>query len=290
MSDKRTVLITGTNTGFGNLMMRAVARAGFHAIGTMRDIAGRNREAADELRRLGETENLAIDLVEIDVVDDASVHRGVAEAVEMAGAIDVLVNNVGRGAFGVTEAFTLEQHRYCFEVNYFGALRMDRAVLPAMRARQSGQIVHISSGLGRLPFPFMGSYPPAKFALECYADAMAVELADFGVKVAVIEPGAYPTGAMHRSQTPDDADRVAAYGPVADRPGQMFGRIGQLLASDKAPDSQEVADALLELLNTPPADWPARVVVDALARSVVDEFNEIASQFGLKMRKAYGVD
>lgn len=286
MSDSLNVLITGTNSGFGNLMVRTVAKAGHRAIAAMRAVEGRNEPAAAELRAFAESEGVTIDVVELDVTDDASV----ASAVEAAGRIDVLVNNAGITSAGITEAFTIDQHRQIFEVNYFGVLRVDRAVLPGMRARGSGQIVHISSELGRLPFPFMGSYCPSKFALEAYADQMAAELAAFNIKVTVIEPGAYPTGILSKSQTPADSACIESYGEVAKVPEQMFGGMVEMLSSEQAPDPQQVADVLLDLLTKPAADRPARIAVDPLAGKVIDSFNESAIKHAQDMIKAYGMD
>ncbi len=134
----------------------------------MRDAQGKNREAAEALRKLG------IKTVELDVSDDASVDAGVKKVLAEAGKIDVLVNNAGIGSAGVTEAFTTEQAKAIFDTNVIGLLRVTRAVLPSMRHQHDGLIINIGSILGRVTFPFVGIYGASKFAVEALTDIVRI--------------------------------------------------------------------------------------------------------------------
>jgi len=144
----RTILITGASTGFGRDAAETLSRAGHAVFASMRDPHGRNREHAEALRRQG------IEVVELDVGNDASVDHAVSEMLARAGRIDVLINNAGIASAGVTEAFTADQARVVLDTNVVGLLRTTRAVLPAMRRRRDGLIVNIGSILGRVTLPF----------------------------------------------------------------------------------------------------------------------------------------
>lgn len=136
----------------------------------MRNLEGRNSKAASELQSLGAK------TVEIDVTHDSSVNKGMSEAIELLNGIDVVVNNAGVGVLGLQETFTAEDWKKLFEVNVFGVQRVNRSVLPHMREKRSGLLIHISSLLGRVVMPFYGPYNSSKFALEALADNYRVEL------------------------------------------------------------------------------------------------------------------
>ncbi len=186
-----SVLITGCSTGFGRLSAEFLARSGAKVFATMRNMP---RPEADELRALAKAEKLDITVLEIDVTDDGSVAKGVAEAERInGGALDVIVNNAGISYGGPIEIQDMEATKHTFETNVFGPQRMIRAALPAMRAAKKGLIINIASQLGRVIAPSFGQYSPSKFALEALSEALAYELAPTGVEVSIIEPGSYPT-------------------------------------------------------------------------------------------------
>jgi NAD(P)-dependent dehydrogenase (short-subunit alcohol dehydrogenase family) len=143
----KTILITGTSSGFGRDTAETLHRAGHTVYASMRGAEGKNRQAAEALRKLG------IKTVELDVSDDTSVEAGVKTVLAEAGNIDVLVNNAGIASAGVTEAFTTEQTKEIFDTNVIGLLRVTRAVLPSMRQQHDGLIINIGSILGRVTFP-----------------------------------------------------------------------------------------------------------------------------------------
>src|SRR5579863_4033820 len=150
MSHNKVVLITGASTGFGRTGAGILARRGHAVFATMRDPGGRNAPHREALEALAGREGLSLQVLELDVTDEASVDSAVRRILNRAGRIDVAINNAGIGAIGVTEAYTPVQFRQLFEVNVFGAVRVNRAVLPGMRRERSGLLIHVSSGAGRI--------------------------------------------------------------------------------------------------------------------------------------------
>ncbi|NNC38156.1 MAG: SDR family oxidoreductase [Acidimicrobiales bacterium] len=190
----KSVLITGTSSGFGRLSAIHLARLGATVIASMRKLDRGKRPEAVELKTLAKEENLDLHVIEIDVISDKQVKRGVAKAEKIAGgALDVLINNAGIGLAGPIEINDTEATQLIFETNLFGYQRMARAVLPKMRDAKSGQIFNVSSQLGRLLLPNIGMYCATKFAVEAMFETMAYELAPFGVDITIIQPGGYPT-------------------------------------------------------------------------------------------------
>ena len=220
---KKIILITGASTGFGRVSAELLAGAGYRVIATMRDIAGRNAAARTEVAAFA-------DIVELDVTDEASVQHGIAQALQLAGHIDVVINNAGFGTLGVTEAFSIEQFREVYETNIMGVLRVNRAVLPSMRARRSGLLIHVSSVAGRTTLPYMAPYCSSKHALESISDAYRMELAPFGIDCVVVEPGAFATAVFSKFYGPADESRIAEYGSsdYSDNIRQSFARISAI--------------------------------------------------------------
>ena len=160
------VLITGTSTGFGFLAAKTLTQAGHTVFATMRGLEGKNRDNAASLRDATEAHDGTLHLIELDVTSDPSVESAVAKALELEGAIDAVVNNAGYGCSGYAESLTIDQFQALFDTNLFGVQRVNRAVLPHMRERGSGLLVHVSSAIGRMVFPFISAYLASKWALE----------------------------------------------------------------------------------------------------------------------------
>ncbi|GHF89788.1 short-chain dehydrogenase/reductase [Kitasatospora xanthocidica] len=179
-------LITGANSGFGQAIAEAALAAGDTVVA-----AARRPEALAELAA-AHPERLVP--VRLDVTDPERIPAVVTEAVERHGRIDVLVNNAGRGLIGAVEEYTDRELRDLMELHFFGPAALTRAVLPHMRAQGSGAVVQMSSMGGRFSFPGVGAYSATKFALEGLSEALAQEVAGFGIKVLVVEPGAFRTG------------------------------------------------------------------------------------------------
>lgn len=255
----RSVLITGTSSGFGRLTALYLARLGATVIASMRNFNGGARPEAKELMQIASDEDLALSVVEIDVMDDALVASGVAEAEEIAGgALDVLINNAGIGLAGPIEINDMEAVKQIFETNLFGYHRMARAVLPKMRAQGKGQIFNVSSQLGRILLPNIGMYCATKFGVEAMFETMAYELAPFGVEITIIQPGGYPTkiwdnGARYFNALIARADdeRKEAYAAHLQLAQGFFNGGG-------ATDPMDVPRAIAEIIAMPAGKRPLR--------------------------------
>lgn len=253
----RTALVTGCSSGFGRLTALDLARAGLVTFAGIRAPMGRNAEAAAALTAQAEAEELPLTVIDLDVRDSDSV----ASALDTTGALDVLVNSAGYILAGSIELHSEEDVGAQFDTNLLGYHRLIRAALPGMRARGSGLIVQISSGLGRLVFPTQGWYVATKFAIEGMSEALAYELAPFGVEVSIVQPTQYPTQFLPNGRryfedliTRIDEERTRAY---ADQIGMT--RFG--LQDEPGPDPAEVAQAILELAEMEPGSRPLRRIV-----------------------------
>lgn len=173
------VLITGASSGIGRACAHHLARRGYRVYGTS---------------RRAEVELDGVSMSPMDVNDEASVRQGVERVLQEAGRLDVVVNNAGFGIAGAVEDTTVEEAKAQFETNFFGVLRVCRAVLPVMRAQRGGLIVNISSIGGLIGVPFTGLYAAAKFAVEGLSEILRLEVRPFGVRVVLIEPGDFHTG------------------------------------------------------------------------------------------------
>jgi NAD(P)-dependent dehydrogenase (short-subunit alcohol dehydrogenase family) len=192
----RIWLITGCSTGFGREIALAALGAGDRVLATARrpeHLDGLVDEWGDRVRTCA-----------LDVTDPAAIDAAVKAALEGFGRIDVVVNNAGHGSVGAVEELTMAELRALMDVMFFGAVAVTKAVLPHLRRQGSGAIVQLSSMGGRLSMPGFGAYCAAKFALEGLSEALAAELAPFGVRVLIVEPGAFRTefggSRMHRSR------------------------------------------------------------------------------------------
>jgi NAD(P)-dependent dehydrogenase (short-subunit alcohol dehydrogenase family) len=251
----KTILITGASTGFGRDTAETLARAGHTVFASMRDPEAKNREHAAALRKKG------IEVVALDVSDDASVIQGVNEVLGHLNGIDVLINNAGIASAGVTEAFTPDQAKVVFNTNVVGLLRTTRAVLPSMRAQGDGLIINVGSVLGRVTFPFFGIYGASKFAVEALTDSFRYELSQLGIDVVLVQPSAYPTNMYASIQQPAEAARAAAYGATGEIPGKMFATFTQMFSAPGGPNPHDVAEAIAKLVAQPKGSRPARTVV-----------------------------
>jgi NAD(P)-dependent dehydrogenase (short-subunit alcohol dehydrogenase family) len=283
MNSKQVVLVTGSSTGFGRLFADTLARKGHTVFATMRDPGGRNAKNASEIRTLAEKDSLPIHVLELDVTDDASVGRAVDAAVAKAGRIDVAINNAGYYLTGLEEAVTTEQARRLMDTNFLGPVRVNRAVLPHMRHQRSGVLIHISSGAGRLVLPAAGFYCASKFAMEALAESYSYELAAQGIESVIVEPGAYETPVFGNTVTAADEARTATYGAVKEIPAKLHAAL-----SSSAGNAQEVADAVLRIIETPAGEKQLRYFVSPQSYGV-EEINALAKQVQAKVLEAFGL-
>ncbi len=226
----------------------------------MRDSANRNSSVASELMDLATHENLDLHMIELDVTNSASIEAAIAHVVEEQGQIDVLVNNAGVMNVGITEGYTLEQVKQQMDVNYFGPVQLDRTVIPHMRKQQSGLLIHVSSLAGRLVFPYFGIYCASKFALEAVAESYRYELSAQGIDSVIVEPGPFGTSLISKSPKPEDVERLADYGDIAELPDKRLASFEEFYQSDDAVNSQVVADDIANLIAMSHKDRPLRTV------------------------------
>ncbi len=282
-SPQQVILITGASSGFGRLIAETLSRKNYQVFATMRNVNGRNAAAAREIRELAERESLSLQTLELDITDDASVERAVNEVTAKCGRIDVLVNNAGYGIMDLAESVTLAQAQRQFDTNFFGVLRMNRAVLPAMKRQGSGLLLHVSSGAGRLVIPGMGLYCASKFAMEALAEAYRYELASQGIDSLVIEPGAYATPIMEKLERGEDPARKTEYGEMAQVPEKVQAKI----ASSRA-KPQEIADVVLQIIETPAGQRQLRYRVGPGGPGV-QRINALTDEIQVQMLEAFGI-
>jgi NAD(P)-dependent dehydrogenase (short-subunit alcohol dehydrogenase family) len=175
---KKVVLITGASAGIGKETARVLAQNGYTVYG-----------AARRVERMADLTAFGVKAIQMDVIDDDSMVKGVAQIIAAEKRIDVLINNAGFGSYGAVEDVSIADAKYQLDVNLFGAARLIQLVLPYMRANRWGRIVNISSIGGKMAMPFGGWYHASKFALEGLSDSLRTEVQPFGIDVIVIEPG-----------------------------------------------------------------------------------------------------
>jgi NAD(P)-dependent dehydrogenase (short-subunit alcohol dehydrogenase family) len=236
MPSERVILITGCSSGIGRATAIEAAARGHRVFAT-----ARNPETLRDLESRGRIRALALD-----VTDAASIRDAVASVLAEAGQIDALVNNAGYGQYGAAEDVTAEEWRRQFDVNLFGAIEAARAVLPAMREKRRGTIVNVSSVAGKIAIPFAAPYCASKHALEAFSDALRVEVAPFGIRVAVIEAGPIETRFGNRARA-GVARLISSPGPYSLR----------YRNAERAMDTDFQAGKL-------PPEAVARVVVEAI--------------------------
>ena len=255
----KSVLITGCSSGFGRLTAELLARQGARVFATMRNLP---RPEADELVALAKADKLDLHVIGIDVTDLKQVNAGVKEAERInGGPIDVLVNNAGIGITSPVEVQDMEATRLIFDTNVFGPHRLARAVLPGMRSKGGGQIIQISSQLGRVITPYSGHYSATKFALEAMSEQLAYELVPHQIDVTIIEPGGYPTKVWVNRNIYSAALKERSMAVHTEGYPQQVAAMGQEDGSGRSNDPMDVARAIAGLIALPPGTRPLRLPV-----------------------------
>jgi NAD(P)-dependent dehydrogenase (short-subunit alcohol dehydrogenase family) len=203
----QSVLVTGANSGIGRASAVRLASAGYRVYAAMRDTG-----KADKLLALCETAGCQVVPIALDVTDADSVRTATEQVIREAGQLDVLINNAGIAWNATTEDIDIDRAKVVFETNYWGAIRCIQAALPQMRERGAGHIVNISSIAGRIAALAQGVYSASKWAVECLSENLAQEVAPFGVRVTVIEPGVTRTAILPKNiGNPEPTAYEAAY-------------------------------------------------------------------------------
>ena len=275
-----TVLVTGSSSGFGELTARLLATRGYRVYASMRGVSGRNAEAAERLHQWSVSQGLDLVVTELDVTSDASVAHAMEPILAGGGVVDVVVNNAGASAAGPLEAFSISQMAALLDLNVLGPMRVNKAVLPGMRARGAGLIIWVTSTLGRVLPGRGGLYPATKWAAEGFAESLHHPVAPFGVDVTILEPGSFPTPATFKSMPAEDESIVAAY---AERPGAARAR--RRADGSRQPDPGEVAEAVLRLIELPAGSRPLREVVGPVFTDGVADYNRTYEQLRAHMEE-----
>lgn len=226
MKNPTVVIITGVSSGIGRATADALARQGCRVFGTVRDMA--------------KTQAIpGVTLIEMDIRDDASIAHGIQTVIAAAKRVDVLVNSAGVTLLGATEETSIDEARVLFDTNFFGLLRMIKAVLPHMREQRSGRIVNVSSVLGFLPAPYMALYSASKHAVEGLSETLDHEVRQFGIRVTLVEPSFTKTNLDRNA--PQAAARIPDY-------DKELAIVAQAIESNinKAPEPDGVASTIVE--------------------------------------------
>jgi NAD(P)-dependent dehydrogenase (short-subunit alcohol dehydrogenase family) len=229
---KKTWFITGASRGFGRIWAEAALQRGDKVTATARKL----EDVADLKERFGD----AVLPLALDVTNAEQVHQVVQQAYKHFGRLDVLVNNAGTSLFAATEEASDEQIRALFDANYLGMVRVLRSALPLLRKQRSGHILGVSSGLGITALPLIGFYCATKWAVEALHESVAQEVRPFGIRVTLVEPGAYATDFGKSAQIAD------ALEPYAEFRKQFLTR----LANMESGDPEATTEAILKLVDT----------------------------------------
>jgi NAD(P)-dependent dehydrogenase (short-subunit alcohol dehydrogenase family) len=243
--DMSVALVTGASSGIGQATAQLLTQAGYKVYGTSRS---------------GTPDNAQFQMLALDVNSEDSVSACVSEVIKRAGRIDLLVNNAGFGvAPAAAEESSIEQAKAIFDTNFFGAVRMIRAVLPHMRERRSGRILNIGSVLGFLPMPYGALYAATKHALAGYCESLDHELRTWGIRVSVIEPGYTKTAFDANFMEPDA--KIEAFRKARE---VILKRVAEVMAT--ATEPAEVAGVVLRaaIAERPKLRYPAGKIASRL--------------------------
>lgn len=238
----RVAIITGASSGFGLLTAVELAKSGYQTIATMRDL---NR--SQPLLELADREGVAdlLHVLPVDVTQEDQVQLVVKQVVEQYGTIDLLINNAGYAKGGLVEEIPMSEWRKQFDTNVFGLIQMTQAVLPVMRSKRSGTIINLSSISGLIGFPLMAPYVASKHAVEGFSEALRLEVASLGIRVVLVEPGAFQTAIWDKGLSSADTDGDADYNRIK---GNVMSQAQQI--AETGGDPLEVARLIVQISNS----------------------------------------
>lgn len=265
MTDKKVVFITGASAGIGFDTARTLAEEGYIVAGTTRK---------------KQTDGFGFEMYTADVRDESAVQSAVDKVIGNHGRIDVLVNNAGIGLRGAVEETSLKHVREIFETNLFGVHNTTRLVLPHMRRQEKGLIINVGSIAGLIAMPYNGIYSASKFALEGYTQALRLEVEQFGINVAMVNPGFIVTKFAHSAEYVKGSSEYARLRQKAQE--RIENGLGQ------GPDPDIVTEAIAELIEEGVSE--ANYIVGEDANALLDDWNELTpEEFNQKLKDAYGL-
>jgi NAD(P)-dependent dehydrogenase (short-subunit alcohol dehydrogenase family) len=276
---KKTILVTGSSTGFGRLTVQTLAKDGHQVFASMRGVTGKNAEHAASLTKWAKENHVDLTVIELDVVSDASVKAAAKTIAETSDRIDVVVNNAGIYSTAIQETFTVADYKNLYDVNVFGSVRVINEFLPLMRKQQSGLLIQISSVLGRIIVPFSGVYVSTKWAVEALAENLNYELAPLGIESVIVQPGPFYTELFGKPYQPANIGIASEYGASQEHLQKFMGNLGQMMSAADVPNQpQQVADAIKKLIDTPAGERPLRTVVDLMMQGSTQAINQVAEK------------
>ena len=286
---KSIVLVTGAGTGIGHLSVKSLALAGHTVYASMRDIHGRNAAKVRELRDWAFANGADVRAVELDVLSQASADAAVASIMAERGRLDVVVHNAGHLVIGPTEAYTPEEISKVFDTNFLGTQRVNKAVLPVMRAQRQGLVLWVSSSTTRGGFPpFLGPYAAAKAAMDSIAVSMAYELARFNIETSIVVPGAFTAGTDHFANAGKPADEAtsAAYAVYDGLMDQVGARLSELMQAEADPAA--AAADIARIVSLPHGTRPFRSITDFVDDGVT-AVTEVAERVRVEFAERIGI-
>ena len=220
--NKKTVLITGSSTGFGHASAKLFAGKGWNVVATMRDVSA--------ARDLAGRDNVLV--TRLDVTDPASIVQAIKTSIEVFGKLDAVINNAGYGQYGIFETIPPNNIQSNFDVNLFGVMNVVRAIVPVFRKQTGGLILNVSSAGGFVGLPSVSIYISTKFALEGFTESLAYELTSQNIVVKIVEPGGGDTAFHARASKLTTGDGgIGSYGPFLERANAALGKLAKGMAT-----------------------------------------------------------
>ena len=273
MKDKKTVLVTGCSSGIGYATCLVFARNNFVTYGSVRDLS-----KAGRIQEITNKEKLPLKIIRLDVNEDETIRIAIQKIISDSGRIDILINNAGYGLFGPIEEISIKEIKEQFETNFFGTIRLIKAIVPIMRKQRNGTIVNISSMVGRFGVPLNAAYVSSKFALEGLSESISFELDEFGIKVILVEPGVIQTDFFQNLKIKGN-DTKSPYYKLMDK------RIAFLKAAMKnsVSSSDQVANTILHAVNSRDPDM--RYIIGNDATNSIHMRNSLSDREFMKWIK-----
>lgn len=260
----KVIVISGASSGFGAMSARLLAEAGHTVYATMRDVGGKNAPVAAEFAGYARERGLDLRTAEMDVSDQGSVDEAIGRILAEAGGVDVVIHNAGHMVLGPVEAFTVDQVAAVYDTNVLGTQRINRTVLPHLRAKGDGLLLWVgsTSSRGGTP-PYLGPYFAAKAAMDSLAVSYAAEIAPFGIDTVIVVPGSFTTGTHHFANAGHPGDTAVAVDYDAKMP-DLMSSVATKLAELAPPDADptEVARQIVRVVGLPKGHRPFRVHID----------------------------
>ena len=258
MQRESVAVVTGSSSGNGFETSLLLAKNRFYTYATMR-----NLEKSARIKEIAKKDSLPIEVLQLDVTDDKSVTDAIDVISNRQGRIDVLVNNAGYEQHGPVEELSMEEIKTQFETNFFGAVRVMKAVLPMMRKQRSGTIVNVSSIGGKIGVPLNSAYVGSKFALEGFSESMKYELEGFDIKVILIEPGAVNTNYLENSRQAQKAMNPDS--PYAELSKMVSEGVRERFKETSSSSPMQVAEVILTAIKSEKPNTRYLVGNDAIA-------------------------